>query len=158
MSEETDFAAKGYIITFNMEINFLKKSLTGYRSIILRIKQSGVDLNKPKDVEKMDEELRNGLFNWSDNVRDNVESSFISYNALIGTIANLKSEKLEGYYKNIKEIFSPQLEDVENYTLEIHKCFVKSTLYELLTKINITYETKLGQEQTINRDDIHTNY
>lgn len=143
MTDETDLVSKGYVTTFFLDIDLLRNSLTGYRSIILRIKQSGIDMSKINKTNlKISEELNQGLINWSDSVRNSVERCHISYKALVGTIPNLKSDQLDTLFDKIKNIFSPDVDDVEKYTFEVHKCFVQATLHEVLNKMDSLYESK----------------
>lgn len=141
MTDETDLVSKGYLTTFFLEVQGIKKSLTGYRSIILRL---NIDTKKITNIEKpaiqMTDELKQALVGWSDSVRDIVESCHISYNSLVGTVAKLKSESLDAYYEKIIAGFCPDVEDVRKYAFEINRCFVQGTLHETLDKINRYYE------------------
>lgn len=139
MTDETDIVSKGYLTTFFLDIDMLRNSLTGYRSIILRL---NIDTKKPQDIEKirLDDQLKQALVSWSDSVRNSVERCHISYRALLGTVAKIKSENLDQYYENIIKIFCPDVEDVAKYTFEIHRCFIQGTLHEVLNKMDAYYE------------------
>ena len=141
MTDETDIVSKGYLTTFFLDIDMLRNSLTGYRSIILRL---NIDTKKFTNIEKpamqMDEQLKQALVSWSDAVRNSVERCHISYKALLDTVAKLKSENLDAYYEKIIAIFCPDVEDVAKYTFEIHKCFIQGTLHEVLNKMDSFYE------------------
>lgn len=96
---------------------------------------------------KIDTQLKDALIQWSDAVRNSVERCHISYMALQGTVAKLKSEseKLEGLYKKIMEMFCPNIADVSDYTFEIHRCFIQATLHEVLNKMDAFYENYTKQ-------------
>lgn|SRR4030043_1318123 len=139
MTDETDIVSKGYLTTFFLDIDMLRNSLTGFRSIILRL---NIDTTKPQDIEKirLDDQLKNALISWSDAVRNSVERCHISYKALLGTVAKLKSDDLDQYYDKIIKMFCPDVEDVAKYTFEIHRCFIQGTLHEVLNKMDTFYE------------------
>lgn len=143
--DETDIVSKGYLTTFFLDLDILRNNLTGYRSIILRLnvdnKQENIDISKLK----IDDQLKQSLISWSDAVRGSVERCQISYSALIDTIPNLRSENLDGIYKNIISLSCPDVEEVAKYTFEIHKCFIKGTLHETLNKMDNFYEQSSKQ-------------
>ncbi len=88
---------------------------------------------------KLDDQTKQALVSWCDAVRNSVERCHIEYKALQGTVANLKSESLEGIYKKIVKVFCPDVEDVANYTFEIHRCFINGTLHEVMNKMDTFY-------------------
>src|SRR4030042_5576619 len=141
MTDETDIVSKGYLTTFFLDIDRLRNSLTGYRSIILRL---NIDTKKITNIEKpammIDDQLKQALVSWSDEVRNSVERCQISYKALLGTVAKLKTDSLDEHYEKIIKIFTPDVEDVAKYTFEIHKCFIQGTLHEVLNKMDNYYE------------------
>ncbi len=141
MTDETDIVSKGYLTTFFLDIDMLRNSLTGYRSIILRL---NIDQKQNIDIEKattkIDEQLKQALITWSDAVRNSVERCHISYKALLDTVSHLKSGTLDTYYEKIIKLFCPDVEDVAKYTFEVHKCFIQGTLHEVLNKMDHFYE------------------
>ena len=122
-----------------MDINNLKDSLTGYRSIVLRL---GItpDEKPTKLLERVDEKMKDAVIQWSDSVRHNVERCQISAVALSTTIKEMNTTSLDESYKNIIQQFAPDLKDVSNYVFEINKIFVNSTIDKLLNKMESFYE------------------
>lgn len=141
MVTETELVSKGYLITFFLDIDQLRNSLTGYRSMILRI---NVDTSKETNVEtmtkKLDEQTKNALIQWSDAVRNSVERSHIAHAALASTIPKMQSNKLQGLYEKIINLFCPDVNAVAEYTFEIHRCFIAGTLHEIINRMDEFYQ------------------
>jgi len=143
IDQETDIVSRGYLTTFFIDIDNLKNSLTGYRSIMLRLNiNTGTDIETSMEGLK-DEKMKNAVITWSDSVRHNVERCQISLEALSESIPDIKKESLtiasENYEKIINQ-FAPNIADVKLYVFEINKIFIKSTLEKLLTKMETFYE------------------
>jgi len=139
MMDDSDIVSRSYLTIFFMDINALKDSLTGYRSIILRL---GITPNTTADVilKGLDDKLTNAVIQWSDSVRHNVERCQIASVALSESIKDLKSKTLDASYTKIIGQFAPDPKDVSDYTFEINKLFVKSTIDKLINKMENFYD------------------
>lgn len=161
MVTENELISRGYLTTFFLDIDQLRNSLSGYRSIILRL---NINTAKPIDAQVgIDEQTKNALIQWSDSVRNSVERCHISYKALIGTFPNIESKKitaiaiddatnessestkesstiLDKLYEEIIKYFCADVNKVAEYTFEIHRCFIKCTLHEIMNKMNEFYQ------------------
>lgn len=141
MVTENELVSRGYLTTFFLDIDQLRNSLTGYRSMILRL---DIDTAKNTSAEhitkKVDDQTKAALIQWADSVRNNVERCQISYNALTGTLPKIKSDKLQKYYEDIVKLFCPDVKIVADYTFEIHKCFIAATLHEIMNKMDEFYQ------------------
>lgn len=157
MTEENDLISisGSYLSLFFLDINNLKDSLTGYRSIMLRLAE-----NKNPETGKTstnpDDKMKNAVILWSDSIRGNVERCHISAVALSestfmmniadrsskkeGTEETEKPDTLETLYEKIISQFSPDLKDVSEYVFEINKLFVKNTIDKILNKMETFYD------------------
>lgn len=137
--EDEELVSRSFLSIFFYDVNNLKDALTGYRSIILRleIKTAG---SPTEALEKLDEETKNALIQWSDNVRHNVERCQLGIVALSQSIKEIETTELDLQYKKIIKHFAPELETVSKYAFEINKQFIKGTLDKLLNKMDMFYE------------------
>ncbi len=142
MVTESELVSRGYLTTFFIDIDQLRNSLTGYRSMILRL---GIDTTKEHTTEQVsktvgDDPTRAALIQWADAVRNSVERCQISYSALITTIPTMKSEKLTEQYTKIIKGFCPDVNIVAEFTFEIHRCFIAGTLHEIMNRMDEFYQ------------------
>lgn len=141
MVTENELVSRGYLTTFFIDIDQLRNSLTGYRSMILRL---GVDTTKTITAEQLtkqvDDPTRAALIQWADAVRNSIERCHISYNALITTIPAMKSENLQGQYEKIINVFCPDVNIVADFTFEIHRVFIAGTLHEIMNRMDEFYQ------------------
>ena len=144
MLEDTDVSlvSRSYLTIFFMDINTLKDSLTGYRSIMLRL---NISPNQSYDeieekTSNLDEKLKSAIVTWSDSVRHNVERCQIAVKSLTESLDYKDTEKIDQLYEKIVNQFAPDLKDVQEYAFEINKIFVKNTLDKLLNKMETFYE------------------
>jgi len=139
--EDAGLVSRSYLTVFFMDVNNLKDALTGYRSIILRLElKTGTESN-PNDLTKgLDEQLKNAVISWSDQVRHCVERCQIAATALKQIEPSLETKTLDIEYEKIIKSFAPDLENVSNYTFEINKIFVKGTIEKILNKMENFYE------------------
>lgn len=137
--DDTDLVSRSFLTVFFLDVNNLKDALTGYRSIILRLKLStGAD---PKEMLKgLDETMKNAVIQWSDNVRHNVERCHVAAKSLEAVIDGIETKKLDSYYDKIIDQFAPDIETVSLYTFEINRIFVKSTIEKILNKLEVFYD------------------
>lgn len=137
--EDTDFVSRSFLAVFFMDINNLKDSLTGYRSIILRLKiQTGGDSKEL--LKPLNDEMKNAVIQWSDSVRHNVERCQVSAEAISEVIEGIDTKPLKEYYGKIINQFAPDIEIVSKYTFEVNKTFVKGTIEKILKKMEKFYE------------------
>ena len=136
--EDTDLVSRSFLTVFFLDVNNLKDALTGYRSIMLRVKiKTGSD---PKETLKnLDNDMKNAVIQWSDSVRHNVERCQISAEAIKEVIEELELKNLKEYYDKIIEQFAPDIDTVSLYTFEINKIFVKGTIEKILNKMETFY-------------------
>jgi len=137
--EDTDVVSRSFLTVFFMDINNLKDALTGYRSIILRLKLK-TDADPSEMLSNLNDEMKNAVIQWSDSVRHNVERCQIAAEAIHQAIPELKVETLKKPYEKIIDTFSPDIIDVSTYTFEINKTFVKGTIEKILNKMETFYE------------------
>lgn len=138
---DEDVVSKSYLSIFFLDLNNLKDSLTGYRSIILRLKIKTTDSFKDTmENLKTDDQMKNALIQWSDSVRHNVDRCHIAASALSEVIKELDVKPLKETYMRIINQFTPDLEDVSYYTFEMNKIFVKGTIERVLNKMESFYE------------------
>lgn len=137
--EDTDVVSRSFLTVFFMDINNLKDALTGYRSIILRLKLK-TDADPSEMLSNLNDEMKNAVIQWSDSVRHNVERCQIAAEAIHQAIPELKVETLKKPYEKIIDTFSPDIVDVSTYTFEINKTFVKGTIEKILNKMETFYE------------------
>lgn len=136
--EDTDLVSRSFLTVFFMDVNNLKDALTGYRSIILRLKlKTGLDPTEMLD--KLDDQIKNAVIQWSDSVRHNVERCQIAAVAIAQVIPEVDTKQLDGYYEKIIDQFAPDIETVSLYTFEINKTFVKGTIEKILNKMETFY-------------------
>lgn len=137
--EDTDFVSRSFLAVFFMDINNLKDALTGYRSIILRLKiQTGG--NAKELLKPLPDDMKQAVIQWSDSVRHNVERCQISATAIKEVIEGIDTKTLDESYKKIIDQFAPNIEDVSLYTFEVNKTFVKGTIEKILKKMEKFYE------------------
>lgn len=140
MTTENDLVSRGYLTTFFLDIDQLRNSLTGYRSMILRITTDKLPNPTMEQLTKsVDDSTKAALIQWSDAVRTSVERCYISYTALVTTIPSMNSKELQGLYKSIIEQFCPAVKTVADFTFEIHRCFIAGTLHEIMNKMDEFY-------------------
>lgn len=137
--EDEDLVSRSFLTVFFMDINNLKDSLTGYRSMILRLKLKTSEDSKEM-LSRLDDQLKNAVIQWSDSVRGNVERCQIAATAIHEAISEIDTTNLVEPYEKIIQQFTPDLEDVSKYTFEINKIFVKGTIEKVLNKMETFYE------------------
>lgn len=137
--EDEDLVSRSYLSVFFLDINNLKDSLAGYRSIILRLELKTGE--EAKDLfTNLKDDMKNAVIQWSDSIRHNVERCHIAATALHEAIQEIEISQLEEPYKKIITQFAPDLEMVSKYTFEINKVFVKGTIEKILKKMDSFYE------------------
>lgn len=137
--EDEDLVSRSFLTVFFMDVNSLKDSLAGYRSIMLRL---DIKMGQtPEDtLANLKDDMKNAVIQWSDSVRHNVERCQIAAVALEQAIPEIETKKLTEIYPKIMTLFTPNLEDVSEYTFEINKVFVKGTIEKVLNKMETFYE------------------
>lgn len=140
--EDEDLVSRSFLTVFFMDINNLKDSLAGYRSIMLRLNYKA--FTDPKKLEEalagLKDDMKNAVIQWSDSVRHNVERCQIAAEALQGAIPEIKTDGLTKDYDKIMSLFTLDLDVVSNYTFEVNKVFVKGTIEKVLNKMESFYE------------------
>ena len=136
--EDTNLVGRSFLTVFFLDVNGLKDALTGYRSIILRLKiKTGEETQKT--LKSLDDDMKNAVIQWSDSVRHNVERCQIAAEALQEAIGDLETKELRKLYETIINQFSPDIDSVSLYTFEINKIFVKGTIEKILNKMETFY-------------------
>ena len=139
--EDIDIASKSLLLILLRDVEDLKESLAGYRSMILRrnIKTE----NEPDKILKgLAEQDQNMMIQLSDLTRRSVERCQIEIEALAEANAMDKkaTEPLKKSYETIISLFAPPLEVISKYSFEISKIFAKGTIEKTLSKMETFYE------------------
>lgn len=143
---DEDLVAGSLIKVFFIEATTIQTSLTGYRSIILRLEaKNGIKIKELKnsDVFKdnaIDEELRQGLLQWSDDIRDHVEKCQIMANSIKKNIKEIEINKIKPLYEKICNELTPDLEIVKDYVFSINEILAAATIDKTMKKMENFYE------------------
>jgi hypothetical protein len=144
--EDTGLVSRSFLTVFFVDINNLKDSLAGYRSILLRLNINPNDDPKKiikelkSSVGESSDELKSAFILWSDSVRHKVERCQVSAESLKQIFPDIDIKELTDRYKKIMKLFTPDIEDVAFYTFEINKIFVKGTIEKIMNKMDKFYE------------------
>lgn len=137
--EDTNLVSRSFLTVFFMDVNNLKDSLAGYRSIILRLHLKTGTSDSKELFKGLSDDLKNAVILWSDSVRHNVERCQIAAEAIQESIEGLDTTDLKGNYEKIMKQFAPDIDIVSQYTFEINKVFVKGTIEKILNKMENFY-------------------
>ena len=144
---ENQIAASGYILTFFNDVESLTNYHATYSNLVIEYKAL---FPTNYSLKKLDDAHREILLNTIRSLRFWIKRTYIKFSALKYKIKgfNDSETKLTALYDKIKDAPAPELDDVENYVLELNKLFVLGIVAELLTKAAEIYGKLAAQNET----------
>lgn len=137
---ESDIVGDTFLRIFLADLEGLVDALAGYSSIVLRCQlQTGKDLS-PETLNNLDADLKNGVVQWSDEIRRSVLRCHVKITALHNSIPEIELTELTKSYEEAIKYYSPPLPELYKYVFEINKQFIKATLEKMIRKMDSFYE------------------
>lgn len=131
--DKTKRAGASYIVRFYDDVANLTHYYSLYQSAVLELEARFPNFaEEPNTVITMDDGQKQNFIAILQNVRHHINTSYISYVALLGELKSKGDKKIKEKYEEIKKQYIIEEQDVFKYVTEINAFLLSKILVDLL--------------------------